>query len=81
MQQYVPVRVPVEAFLVGDSDAAQLERNPASEFVRIPSIADSHRKILAAEEHGFFFTDFARFKPILLLVIPGSESRVGPEFT
>jgi hypothetical protein len=70
MQQYVPVRVPLKAFCVGNSGAANLERNPASEFVRVPSITDSHNETLAAEEDRFFPTDLARFKPILVLVIP-----------
>ncbi len=53
VQQHVTIRVPAEAFVVRQRDAADPQRNPRAELVRVKSVANSHAETLATDSHGF----------------------------
>lgn len=67
MQQNVTVGVTAQTLVMRNFQSANLERNTAFEFMRVPAIANSHAEALVTDLHGFSRIFFLSLLQVSLL--------------
>jgi hypothetical protein len=61
MQKHIAIRVPAQTSVMGKQDAANLQRNPWLEFVRVKAVPDSQRQPLSRCRFTRINADFLSF--------------------